>query len=514
MGADLLSDRLFSRLLGFLVWVGCLLPGFAADEGRFPSAEVRVGRIDVRDDFIQKLVNPLSQASGLKVEIDPRLEERRIFLSLQNITLRSVLDVALPSQGATWELEDKSVILRILPLPSPWPGPKSAAISDIQSSTTRKNFQVGSMSLQQFTTLLSEYYKVNFAQDFRMEVVPIFVSMTQVTLDEAMEQICVPRRLRWRYTDELVVILPAEPKSLLNFPSPAWQNWSYNQLSQGEIAQDLASDFGVPILMTKRAAESEFTGILSGLTLNDVLDSFCRRSSMIYGVIGETLYLAQRDEVSRLTQKAEFPEIKATLEILDLPRNQWNQQQMSELILLSKRIPVAELNEKINSIKSQEGVIQVLESEVSLSNESQKDTPVEIALKDFSGTAILTLKFVFLSDDYASFAVQLQEQGATPNYPLFNLKDDLIRFDRPLLRLSQSPMRALPDYTRLLCVHFELKDQTSLESTTPYRFVTWQIPRGFNHRTDLTQTGYYRGFPGPWGDLFLPEPFRPWEERP
>ena len=89
--------------IGLILGLAGRWEAFSEEKGGFRPEEIRVGRIDAREAPFEELAEQLQQASGVKVEMDSGLAERSVFLRLNDVSLQSVLEVALPSQGATWE---------------------------------------------------------------------------------------------------------------------------------------------------------------------------------------------------------------------------------------------------------------------------------------------------------------------------------------------------------------------------------------------------------------------------
>lgn len=479
----------------------------------FEPETVRIGRIDIRDEPFSGLSSILQQASGRKVIADPTLVSRDLFLSLQNVTLAGVLEVALPSQGATWALGEGGE-LRLSPLPSPWPGPPtSESLREASVERSRQSVRSGLISLRQLTLMLSETYKVNCISDFRVEQMPLQAMLPQATLEETLESVLIARGLQWSYSHGILLILPSDEAKVLNFPCPGWKNWAYDQIRLTEVMADLAQDLGIPIRLSNRASEAVYTGNFGGRSVREAIDFFSRQNYLMYGVSSGVLYVARRDQVNHLTMNATLPDLKVRFRWWSVPASVKSIPEWNDLLMQPERRSPEELRTRLDQLASLADPVLVVDDEWTLKDKVffEKDLPGSAGSAE--GPVHLIARYRFIEGLYALLTLQLQRPNpAEPEqlaslYELPGEEGRLIHFDRPMAAVftdSRSPRD-----TQLLEFRFQFGESTAEASARPYREIRWYIPRGFTQRTDLVQSGHYHEFPASYEELFYPEPFRP-----
>jgi len=496
-----------------MIAVGWMLlggPGWADD---FDPETIRIGRIDVRDEPFPSLAGILQQASGRKVVSDPTLVSRDIFLSLQNVTLAGVLEVALPSQGATWELGEGGELL-LSPLPSPWPGPrKSDSLQEASVERSRQSIRSGLISLRQLTLMLSETYKVNCIGDFRVEQMPLQALLPQATLEETLESVLIAKGLQWSYAHGILLILPSDEAKVLNFPCPIWKNWAYDHIALPDVMADLAKDLGFPIRLSARASEAVYSGIVGGKTVREIFALLSRQNYLMYGVSSGVLYMARRDEANLLTMNATLPDLKVRFRWWSVPSSVKAKPEWKDLLLQPDRYSPAELETKLAQLASLPEPVLTVDDDWTLKEKVLFEKDLTPASGGSEKAVRLSARYRFMDGLYALLTLQLQPSNpvsAEPAAPLYELPGEegrLIRFDRPLVAVFSDPKA--PGDTQLLEFHFQFGESSEETAARPYKEIRWYIPRGYTQQTDLTQSGYYRAFPGSYNDMFLPEPFRP-----
>ena len=481
----------------------------SAEDRSFQPDQIRIGRIDVRDEPFNTLVPTVEKASGLKIEIHPRLKERHIALSVNNITLECFLETVLPSQGASWERVDPST-LRFYPQERPWHGPIMEK-EIILDQPIRKNIQTGSLSLQQLLIVLSEAYKINCIADYRIKRMPFNPNLNQVTLEEALENICVPKGLQWKYTGDMLVVLPSEWNQVMDFKCPKWQHWSYSQIDMSGVAEDLAVDLGVPIYISRDASNNRVTGSIYGRTVGEVLDILCRDNFLLYGAADKALFVVKRTEVTKLTKDAVLPNLTVQVYLMEFPRKSLGEMSLGKWISESRSMPPEEIQQKLLDLKNLNGYSTLLDRKISLSHENLAEQRVEMDSPSFSGKATLSARFQFLEKNYGMLEIFLREHETSVETPriLAVMDKSLIRFDRPFFYFSQPEIDYNPNIIRLFYLEFDFPKVLQENQESYYQTILWVIPRGYSHQTDLIRKGYYRQFPGPWENLFLPKPFNP-----
>lgn len=493
-----------------LGWMLMNVPGWTGD---FAPETIRIGRIDIRNEPFSSLADILQQASGRKVVSDPTLVSRDIFLSLQNVTLAGVLEVALPSQGATWELGQGGELL-LSPLPSPWPGPrKSDSLQEASVERSRQSVRSGLISLRELTLMLSETYKVNCISDFRVEQMPLQALLPQATLEETLESVLIAKGLQWNYAHGILLILPSDEAKVLNFPCPNWQNWAYDHIALPEVLADLAKDLGTPIRLSDRASITIYSGILGGGTVRETIDLLSRQNYLMYGVSDGVLYVARRDQVNLLTLNAVLPDLKVRFRWWSVPSSVKAKPEWKDLLLQPDQYSPTELETKLAQLASLPEPVLTVDDEWTLKEKVLFEKDLSPTSGGLEKTLHLSARFRFMDGLYALLTLQLQPSsptGAEPPAPLYELPGEegrLIRFDRPLAAVFTDPQA--PGNTQLLEFHFQFGESSEETAARPYKEIRWYIPRGYTQLTDLMQSGYYRDFPGSHQDLFLPEPFRP-----
>ncbi len=514
-----------------MIAVGWILLGGMGWADNFAPETIRIGRVDIRDEPFSSLAGILQQASGRKVVSDPTLVSRDIFLSLQNVTLAGVLEVALPSQGATWELGEGGELL-LSPLPSPWPGPrKSDSLQEASVERSRQSIRSGLISLRQLTLMLSETYKVNCIGDFRVEQMPLQALLPQATLEETLESVLIAKGLQWSYAHGILLILPSDEAKVLNFPCPIWKNWAYDHIALPDVMADLAKDLGFPIRLSARASEAVYSGIVGGKTVREIFDLLSRQNYLMYGVSSGVLYMARRDEANLLTMNATLPDLKVRFRWWSVPSSVKAKPEWKDLLLQPDRYSPAELETKLAQLASLSEPVLTVDDDWTLKEKVLFEKDLAPA-----SSSVVSLKkgfpppppapppppippppsgarYRFMDGLYALLTLQLQPSipaSAEPAAPLYELPGEegrLIRFDRPLVAVFTDPKA--PGDTQLLEFHFQFGESSEETAARPYKEIRWYIPRGYTQQTDLTQSGFYREFPGSYNDLFLSEPFRP-----
>ncbi len=507
MGRNAMRSWVMMIALGWMLMSGS---GWADN---FAPETIRIGRIDIRNEPFSSLADILQQASGRNVVSDPTLVSRNIFLSLQNVTLEGVLEVALPSQGATWELGEGGELL-LSPLPSPWAGPrKSDSLQESSVERSRRSIRSGLISLRQLTLMLSETYKVNCISDFRVEQMPLQALLPQATLEETLESVLIAKGLQWSFAHGILLILPSDEAKVLNFPCPNWQNWAYDHIALPEVMADLAKDLGTPIRLSDRASITVYSGILGGDTVRETIDLLSRQNYLMYGVSGGVLYVARRDQVNLLTLNATLPDLKVRFRWWSVPFQVKVRQEWRDFLSQPEKYSPVELETKLAQLASLTEPVLTVDDNWTLKERVLFEKDLAPALGGGAKAVRASARYRFMDGLYALLTLQLQlpnstsEEPAAPLYELPGEEGRLIRFDRPLVAVFTDP-RA-PGDTQLLEFHFQFGASSEEAAARPYKEIRWYIPRGYTQRTDLVQSGFYQDFPGSFQDLFLPQPFRP-----
>ncbi len=481
---------------------------FCEERAGFRPEEIQIGRLDVQDGSFQDLADRLRQACGMTVEVDPELPERSVYLHLRRTSLEAVLEVALPSQGATWELQEAST-LRLLPLPRPWAGPAEEQREEPQESLRRRNYQFRNISIRDLVNRLGNVFLANLVCDYRVEQRPVQLSFTEATFEEAVGEFCATWGLQWKQSKGMTVILPSQEDQLLRFPCLRWRHWAFSEVSGQEVAEELAGDFNVPIHPSRGAARDLFTGQIGGETLGDVVDDYCRQTNGAYAVFQRTLYIVQGSEVYYVRSDATLPQLDVHVELVDIPADSWMRQKIDELVKKTSVLPPDEAEEQMAQIRQLSGAVSRVQHTLTLEPQTTGEVRLEPASPGKIGPIVLTGRFHYLNRDYASlsFGGESESTEQTPRVLQVSFDNQTVRLDRPYLYCSELQRPGTGNSSVVVVyLKFQVRPPTKTPLAAAYRPTVWHVPLRLQRRWDRQFERYYSRFPGKWSNRFVAQP--------
>lgn len=497
--------------MGFLMALS-LLGGLVQDCPAQPvwnPKQIQVPRIEAQGVSYRQLAEQLRLISGLTVELESWLPDQNVNLRLRDLSLQSVLDVALPSQGATWEITADS-ILRLSPLSRPWHGYEPTGETLAGQLPDRKNFQVNGLTIQSAVNLLRDTYQVNVICDYRIQPRPVRLSIPQATFDEAFHSLAVWGGWIPLIGEEIALILPSPDEQLMNFPSPQWQNWTYTQVRTSDVLQDLALDFGISIHPSLAVADYPFDGKVQGRTFQDVIESFSRRYRFVYGVFNNTLYLCRNTELPTLVSNLPLPRLEIRAQYLEIPTLIWDREKVDQTLFESPHLSPEELEQRVQTLRQNPQVRFCFDTRLTLVSGTSGEARVNALIPPEEGDYFISGRFRLLDLNHVNLIYRLRKEGLLqePQVAMPAVENELIRLDRPIL--VSTPPQQIQDperFEKLLYLTFQLKELSTAIDNPDYRATTWYIPLGPTRRLDQKEDRYYQQFPGEWSHLFIPTAF-------
>lgn len=479
-----------------------------ADE--FQPEEIRIGRIEALDAPFGELAKQLEQGSGMKITLGEELAGRTVYLRLNDVSLKSILETALPSQGATWELEAGSA-LRLSALSGPWTGPADTPRSATPPGTSRLlNFRSGDLRVQALVDRLGRTYLSNLLCDYRIEQRAVRLELTQASFEEALGKLCAVGGWSWRTDGEIVVLLPSTEAGLLNLPALHWRNWVFEALTGSDVAQELAADFDIPVHLSTQVAQLPFTGHIWGRTLGEVVEDFCRQNYCAYAVFNRTLFIAQSSESFRFRGDAVPPPLEIELELVNIPGDRWMHQRIQRIVTSAAPLSPQEREEQMEQLRRIASAETLLKHRLTLESAQPREVRLEPDSGEKGEPILLWGRFHYLNRDHARLELTAASESPVADAPALKASVDVdaLPLKQPYLACSELQF---PDTERSSVVVFYLKFTVDLpadETTAVYRPTVWHVPRGEDRRRDLSNEYYYSRFPGEWSSFFLPHPFR------
>jgi len=487
-------------------------PSLFADTPRgFHPKEIRMALLNLRKASFQDLAEQLSRVTQRKVEVDPRLAERRLNLALRDISVDSLLETVLPSQGATWRQESEDTLV-LTPLARPWSGPRPEVPPKTKLNLDQPlDLRIAQASIGRLEEDLRKHLQFNVLVDARIQPRPIRFEQGKVTVKQYLDRVCALSGWQWAVTADSIVILPSQEEQVMNFAVPRWRQWTYDTISFKDLARELSLDLGIPLCLSKRVANLRFTGTVRGETAGDVIDSLCRQQGLAYAVHNGCFYLILRGELPALNRnRLSPPELELTFDLWRIALDDWQLEDMDRFVADSDSLSSDPIQSKVDQIKGLPDTALAARQTLRLEDRKYQDLQVQLQSTELAKQLIGSAQFRYLSPQYVALTIHLylNPQPKLPVAFLLPLRNRMVHIDRPLLfEATSKRVHNSHGLAMLLVLHCQLLGGEGILDAARYQPIYWRIPQGSLRNTDKIEECYYGKFPGKMSEYFLPESF-------